>query len=177
MPFTYKIAEFEWEFELISKLNYKTFVEEIEQHPKNKDQVLVDKFHKENTYFICLNEKELIAMIAMRDTRPFSLDYKLQNLDSYFPENLSLAEIRLLSIKQNNRASGIVIKLFQMVRNWAWKKKLEAIVISALLEKKEFYQKVGFTCFGPVVGKNPALYQPMYLTAENYIFKAARFPF
>ena len=175
MSFTYKIAEFEWEFELIAKLNYETFVEEIEQHPKNKAQVLVDKFHKENTYFICLNEKELIAMIAMRDTRPFSLDYKLQNLDSYFPENLSLAEIRLLSIKQNNRASGIVIKLFQMVRNWAWKKKLEAIVISALLEKKEFYQKVGFTCFGPVVGKNPALYQPMYLTAENYIFKAARF--
>ena len=120
MSFTYKIAEFEWEFELIAKLNYETFVEEIEQHPKNKAQVLVDKFHKENTYFICLNEKELIAMIAMRDTRPFSLDYKLQNLDSYFPENLSLAEIRLLSIKQNNRASGIVIKLFQMVRNWAW---------------------------------------------------------
>ena len=85
MSFTYKIAEFEWEFELIAKLNYETFVEEIEQHPKNKAQVLVDKFHKENTYFICLNEKELIAMIAMRDTRPFSLDYKLQNLDSYFP--------------------------------------------------------------------------------------------
>ena len=35
VPFTYKIAEFEWEFELIAKLNYETFVEEIEQHPKN----------------------------------------------------------------------------------------------------------------------------------------------
>ena len=68
-----------------------------------------------------------------------------------------------------------MIKLFQMVRNWAWEKKLEAIVISALLEKKEFYQKIGFACFGPLVGKNPALYQPMYITAENYIFKAARF--
>ena len=68
-----------------------------------------------------------------------------------------------------------MIKLFQMVRNWAWEKQLEAIIISALLEKKEFYQKIGFACFGPLVGKNPVLYQPMYLTAENYIFKAARF--
>ena len=83
---------------LIAKLNYQTFVEEIEQHPKNKSQTLVDKFHKENKYFICLDEKKLIAMIAMRDLRPFSLDHKLQNLDSYFPKNLSLAEIRLLSI-------------------------------------------------------------------------------
>ena len=175
VPFTYKIAEFEWEFELIAKLNYETFVEEIEQHPKNHSQTLVDKFHEENKYFICLDEKKLIAMVAMRDTRPFSLDHKLHNLDSYFSENLSLAEIRLLSIKQDNRASNIVIKLFQMVRNWAWEKQLEAIIISALLEKKEFYQKIGFACFGPLVGKNPVLYQPMYLTAENYIFKAARF--
>ena len=38
MSLVYKIAEFEWEFELIAKLNYQTFVEEIEQHPKNKSQ-------------------------------------------------------------------------------------------------------------------------------------------
>ncbi len=173
--YTYKIAEFEWEFELISKLNYQTFVEEVKQHPKNKSQVLVDKFHKENTYFICLKGKELLAMISTRDKRPFSLDNKLSDLDAYFPEDVSLTEIRLLSIQPSNRAGSIVIQMFQMVRDWVWKKRHDVIVISALLSKKDFYQKIGFTCFGPVVGKKEALYQPMCLTSENYGYKVARF--
>ena len=31
-PLTFKIASEDWEFELIHRLNYKTFVEEIPQH-------------------------------------------------------------------------------------------------------------------------------------------------
>ena len=69
----YKVASEDWEFEAIHRLNYKTFSEEIPQHQKNDRELLIDKFHDENTYFICLQGKQLIGMICARRNRPFSL--------------------------------------------------------------------------------------------------------
>ena len=54
-PLVFKFATEDWEFELIHRLNYKTFVEEIPQHQASPAQRLVDKFHAENTYLICLS--------------------------------------------------------------------------------------------------------------------------
>jgi hypothetical protein len=50
---TFKIATEDWEFEQIHVLNYKTFVKEIPQHSVNKEKILVDKFHADNSYCIC----------------------------------------------------------------------------------------------------------------------------
>ena len=77
----YKIAETENEFEQIFRLNYKTFVEEIPQGDTNLEKRLVDKFHAENTYAICLDGEELVGMVAGRATRPFSLDAKIDAPD------------------------------------------------------------------------------------------------
>ena len=55
----FKIAEHDWEFEAIHRLNYKTFVEEIPQHARNADERLIDKFHAENTYAIALEGERL----------------------------------------------------------------------------------------------------------------------
>ena len=76
----YKVADQDWEFNEVHKLNYETFVEEIPQHRTNRKKSLVDKFHTENNYIICLKEDKLAGMIAVRDKRPFSLDLKLNNL-------------------------------------------------------------------------------------------------
>ena len=98
--FTFKIAEHDWEFEAIHALNYKTFVEEIPQHSINQEKRLVDKFHDQNTYISCVNEatQEMAGMIAYRDQRPFSLDSKVENLDSHLPEVTKICEIRLLAV-------------------------------------------------------------------------------
>ena len=53
----FRIATTRHEFEQIFKLNYKTFVEEIPQHERNAERRLVDKFHEENTYLICMDGK------------------------------------------------------------------------------------------------------------------------
>ena len=84
-PLVFKFATEDWEFEQIHRLNYKTFVEEIPQHQASPAQRLVDKFHAENTYLICLSARKLVGMLAVRGNRPFSLDQKLEQLDSYLP--------------------------------------------------------------------------------------------
>ena len=73
-PFQFKIASEDWEFELIHRLNYQTFVEEIPQHQPSATRRLVDKFHAENTYLIGLCGGELVGMLALRASRPFSLE-------------------------------------------------------------------------------------------------------
>ena len=54
-PSVFKFANEDWEFEQIHRLNYRTFVEEIPQHHASPTHRLVDKFHAENTYLICLS--------------------------------------------------------------------------------------------------------------------------
>ncbi|MEA2069026.1 MAG: GNAT family N-acyltransferase, partial [Verrucomicrobiota bacterium] len=117
--FVFKIATELWEFEAVHALNYKTFVEEIPQHDPNHEKKLVDKFHGENTYIICVNEdaRKLAGMIAYRDKRPFSLDQKLENLDTYLPAGRSLCEIRLLAVEEEYRytriSQGLIAQLVE----------------------------------------------------------------
>jgi aspartate aminotransferase-like enzyme/GNAT superfamily N-acetyltransferase len=168
--FTYKIAEEPWELEAVHALNYRTFVEEIPQHEPNADRLLTDKFHEENTYIICLNEdKQILAgMIAFRDQRPFSMDAKLDHLDTYLPDGRSLCEIRLLAVEPNYRytriSQGLIAQLVQYATDCGY----DTAVISATVQKLKLYKYLGFVPFGPVVGPEEARYQPMYLTVEAY---------
>ncbi|MFA9407852.1 MAG: GNAT family N-acetyltransferase [Candidatus Dadabacteria bacterium] len=164
----FKIATEDWEFELINELNYKTFVEEIPQHKENEDRALLDKFHSENTYIICTKDRRLLGMMAVRDKRPFSLDQKLSDLNCYLPEHSFACEFRLLSIDQEFRNLRIIQGLLVMLAKFADEKGYDIALISANVHRIRFYKQFGFKPFGPEVGTENALYQPMYLTLESY---------
>ena len=101
MSFIYKIAETPSEFIQIHELNYRTFVEEIPQHQQNELNQLVDRFHDENTYIICLKDERVIGMIAVRSERPFSLDGKIGEVERHLPVTVeNPVEIRLLAIER-----------------------------------------------------------------------------
>src|SRR5262245_24829369 len=107
-PLVFKFASEDWEFEETHRLNYRTFGEEIRQHQPSPAQRLVDKFHAENTYLICLCGRKLAGMLAARGNRPFSLDQKLENLDSYLPAGRKVCEIRLLAIEKKFRGAPVL---------------------------------------------------------------------
>ena len=67
----FKIACEDWEFELVHRLNHRTFAEEIPQHPSAASGRLVDRFHDQNEYAVCLSGRELAGMVAIRGIRPF----------------------------------------------------------------------------------------------------------
>ena len=166
---TYKIAKEKSEFDQIYRLNYKTFVEEIPQHPPNPDKILVDKFDHENTYLIGLDQDHLVTMMAVRDKRPYSLDQKLENLDSYLPAGYATCELRLLAVDKQYRFGQAVIGLFNFFSGYALSHQYDLALISGTVRQLSFYKLLGLTPFGPLVGSEEAKFQPMYLMLETFM--------
>lgn len=167
-PLIFKIATEEWEFAQVHQLNYRTFVEEIPQHETNPERTLIDKFHQDNKYIICLRDSQLIGMVAIRDKRPFSLDQKLKYLDSYLPKFRSMVEIRLLSVEQGYRRGHVLKGLFTTLIEQVETHEYDLAIISATLNQIKLYKHLGFVPFGPLVGNDVAIFQPMYLTLDAY---------
>jgi len=177
-PLVFKFASEDWEIEQIHRLNYRTFVEEIPQHQASPTHRLVDKFHAENTYLICLNDQKLVGMLAARGNRPFSLDQKLPNLDEQLPQGRTVCEIRLLAIDRQFRGSrgGQVLSgLLALLWQHGVEKGYDLAIISGTMRQLRLYQHLGFVPFGPLVGTGDAQFQPMYVTLETFEVTAREF--
>jgi aspartate aminotransferase-like enzyme len=177
-PLVFKFASEDWEFEAIHRLNYQTFVEEIPQHQRSPTHRLVDKFHAENTYLICLCARQLVGMLAVRGARPFSLDQKLPDLDAHLPAGRKICEIRLLAIDRKFRGArggqvlaGILALLWQHGVEHGY----DLAIISGTTRQLKLYQHLGFVPFGPLVGTGDAQFQPMYVTLETFEVTAREF--
>src|SRR5438067_8809576 len=94
----FKIASGEPEFEQIFRLNYKTFVEEIPQHPPNPEKRLVDRFHHENTYLIALDGNKSIAWRGVGARRLSSSAENLGTINRNLPPAGRLCEARWLAV-------------------------------------------------------------------------------
>ncbi|MEP6960998.1 MAG: aminotransferase class V-fold PLP-dependent enzyme [Acidobacteriota bacterium] len=178
VPLEFKIAQEDGEFELVHRLNYKTFVEEIPQHQACATQRLVDKFHAENTYFLCMSGGRLAGMLAVRDTRPFSLDHKLANLDALLPAARAIFEIRLLAVDQDFRGARggrVLAGLFTLLRKHSAERDYDLALISGTTRQLRLYRHLGFVPFGPLVGSPEAQYQPMYLRLQAFEAMQPRF--
>ncbi|MEH7383336.1 aminotransferase class V-fold PLP-dependent enzyme [Bacillus sp. JJ1533] len=170
MTFVYKIARTKQEFNQIHRLNYKTFVEEIPQHDKNEEKMLVDKFHDQNTYLICVKDSKLIGMIAVRGNRPFSLDHKLSKLDEQLPvKPKKPCEIRLLAVEEEYRNNGrIFFGLAQLMSNFCLKVGYDVALISGTTRQEKLYRQLGFKPFASLTGTAEASFWPMYLTKQTF---------
>jgi aspartate aminotransferase-like enzyme/N-acyl-L-homoserine lactone synthetase len=162
----FKIASEVSELDQIHRLNHATFAEEIPQHPRNGDGVLVDRFHDQNTYVIALDGDRLAGMLAVRTDRPFSLDTKVPDLDSHLPEGRSVCEVRLLAVASERRRGTVFRGLMRLVIQHCLSRGFDTAVISATVRQLKLYGHMGFKPFGPLVGTPEAQYQPMYLTLE-----------
>jgi aspartate aminotransferase-like enzyme len=174
----FKFATEDWEFEHIHRLNYRTFVEEIPQHKASPTHRLVDKFHAENTYLICLDDQKLVGMLAARGNRPFSLDQKLPELDTHLPKGRTVCEIRLLAIDKSFRGSrgGQVLSgLLALLWQHGVERGYDLAIISGTMRQLRLYQHLGFVPFGPLVGTGEAQFQPMYVTLETFEVTAREF--
>jgi hypothetical protein len=159
----FKVASDAGEYDQIHRLNYRTFVKEIPQHAPNPSGQLVDRFHAQNTYLIALSGGLLVGMMAVRDQRPFSLDEKLENLDSHLPSGQKLCELRLLAVIPSHRNGRVFQGLLALLLDCARSRRYDLALISGSVRQFKLYRHLGFSPFGPLVGPRKAQYQPMYL--------------
>jgi hypothetical protein len=171
-PLRVKIATEDWEFDQIHRLNHQTFAEEIPQHPATVSRRLVDKFHGENVYVVALDGDRLAGMIAIRTHRPFSLDQRLPNLDSYLPASRSMCELRLLAVDKPDRAGRLLPSLLDYVWRYCVGEGFDLALISGITRQLKLYRHLGFEPFGPLVGTPDARFQPMMLTLERFAPRA-----
>lgn len=169
----YGVATEPWELDQIHRLNYRTFVEEIPQHRPDPAQVRIDPFHAENTYIVARSNGTVLGMLAIRGSRPFSLDHKLPHLDTYLPPGRHPCEVRLLAVVPGRRNGRIFSGLLAHAVSYCLGRGYDMALISGTLRQSKLYRHLGFTPFGPLVGTAEAPFQPMYLTFESF---AARFP-
>jgi hypothetical protein len=163
----YRIAREPWEFEQIHRLNYRTFVEEIPQHPPNPEGRLVDHLMARSTPFVCLEGRRLIGMVMISGERPFSLDRKLPDLDSYLPPANKPCEVRLLMIKPRHRQGRVFGELLVRAARWGRSQGYDLALISAAVHQAKLYRHLGFVAFGPPIGTAQAPFQAMYVTWDR----------
>jgi aspartate aminotransferase-like enzyme len=171
-PLTFKVATEDWELEQVHRLNHLTFAEEIPQHAPHANRQLVDKFHDENTYIIALDGQVLAGMAAIRGKRPFSLDLKLPQLDSFLPAGRRVCEIRLLAVLKEYRHGWVFRGLTEKLAKFGLDHGFDMAIISGTTRQLKLYRHMGFLPFGPLVGSAEAQYQPMFLTLESFIQNA-----
>ena len=169
--YRFKQAETPDEFEQIFRLNHAVFAGELEQHPTQPGERLVDKFHDRNRYVIALAGEEVIGMIAVHDQPPFSVAGKLADpsvLDGYG----RLLEVRLLAVDPAHRngvvMAGLMLKVYEHARGY------DAMVISGHLEKADLYHELGFTDLGPPIPSGQAMYVPMVVRVADLAERQAR---
>ena len=163
---TFKVASTAAEFEAIHRLNHATFALEIPQHAPNARGRLVDRYHADNIYVVCLRGGTVVGMVAGRCSRPFSLDQKLRDLDAYLPPHRKAVEIRLLAVAPGYRHSAVFAGLVRMISRHFLDKQCDLALISGTVRQLKLYRHLGFRPFANPVGTEDALYQPMFLTLE-----------
>jgi predicted N-acetyltransferase YhbS len=169
--YRFKQAEAPDEFEQIFRLNHAVFAGELEQHPTQAGERLVDKFHDKNLYSIALAGDEVIGMISVHDQPPFSVAGKLADpavLNAYG----RLLEVRLLAVDPAHRngvvMAGLMLEVYEHARGY------DALVISGHVEKSKLYHELGFTDLGPPVPSGQAMYVPMVIRVADVAERQAR---
>ena len=162
--FRFKRADRPEEFEQIHRLNYRTFVKEIQQHSDNGEGRLVDKFHEWNTYFLAMVDDRVIGMLSVHDRAPFSIESRLPDRSVIQQPGMRPLEIRLLAIETDERHGPVLVGLTYVMNYFAREHGYTHYLISAVVEQMPLYRHLGFEPLGPAQGKPGAMFVPMIAT-------------
>ena len=172
--YVFKRAETNQEFEQIHRLNHRTFVGEIPQHPDTGNGLLIDKFHKKNAYLIVLRESRVVGMVSAHDQPPFSVAERLREPGILDRQGTRPLEVRLLAIEPEERNStmffGLIWSLYEYARSHGY----THLYISGVEERLPLYQRLGFVALGPAVASGKASFVPMVLTIGQLPVKIQR---
>ncbi len=154
--------------EQIHRLNHDVFAVEIRQHAVRADRRLIDKFHDKNSYFVALDNGDVVGLVSTHWTRPFSIEERCPGFGEKIPLDARVAEIRLLAVRRDYRRSGVFWGLVATVAEFLLKAGFEVAVISALSERQSMYERLGFEALGDATSSGEASFVPMFIARECF---------
>jgi aspartate aminotransferase-like enzyme len=172
--YVFKRAETRQEFEQVHRLNYRTFVDEIPQHPDTGNGILVDKFHSKNAYLIVLRDSRVVGMVSAHDQPPFSVAERLSDPEILTRPGTRPLEVRLLAIEPGERNSTMFFGLIWSLYEYACTNGYTHLFISGIAERLGLYERLGFVPLGPAVPCGQAAFIPMVLTIGKLPAKTER---
>jgi hypothetical protein len=158
--YSFKRAETDDDFEQIHRLNHRTFVEELGQHPPPGSGRLVDKFHGKNVYFVALTAGQVVGMISAHDQAPFSVADRLAEPELLCRPGINPLEVRLLAIEREHRSGLVLAGLLWSMLEFA-NRRYTDVFISGVMERAGMYERLGFRALGPAVRSGMAEFIPM----------------
>ena len=162
------------DYEQIHRLNYKTFVVEIPQHPPDPREILIDKFHEKNIYFGAFRGPDLVGMVSIHSQPPFSITDRLKDKSLIECLNGKPLEVRLLAVLPSERHGIVFAGLGWQVYCVAKSGGYTHLLISGLEERVQLYQRLGFHAVGEPAGVDGAAFVPMILSLDevpSYLLK------
>jgi hypothetical protein len=165
-----KIADRMEEFEQIHRFNHEIFSSEVQQYAAGKKPPFTDIYRFKTRYAIALRNGIICALVAFSETRPFSIDYRIQQLDKYLPAFDHALEIRLISAKPGKRGDALIRKMVSKVAEWHLMQDKENKCILALGNKRQvkIFEELGFVSFYKLIRNDDIWYQPMYLDTHKF---------
>src|SRR5262245_19454933 len=158
--YVFKPAQTSDEIEAVHRLNYHTFVRELQQYPDTGAGRLVDKFHDKNTYFIALRDDLVIGMISVHGQAPFSVASRLPDPSILSRPGVRPIEVRLLAVDPGERNSAVAYGLVAVFYEYAHANDYTDVYISGLEDRAALYEGIGFEVIGPPVPCGAARFVP-----------------
>jgi hypothetical protein len=151
-PVWFKTAEDPTEFEQVSRLLYRTFVEEIPSIRPTRSGGTSTAFMTRNLYLIAVSGGAVVGTIALRGTAPFSLDQKLGNVDTLLPEGRRVCELRLLAVEPAFRTGHVFRGLVEASCAKAARAASTWPSFPGTTRQTKLYRHLGFQSFAGLVG-------------------------
>lgn len=165
--YTFQKAASPEDFAEIHRLNHRIFVDEVRQHEPTGTGLLVDRFHRTNTYFTAKRGGRLVGMVSVNDQPPFSVANKLKDTGSLKSLGPGLLEVRLLAVDPNERNRRVLAGLLCAVLNHSLDGDYTHLIISGVRGYIRMYERLGFRAIGPRIAAGNAEFTPMALRISD----------
>jgi aspartate aminotransferase-like enzyme len=165
--YVFKPAQTSDEIEAVHRLNYHTFVRELQQYPDTGAGRLVDKFHDKNTYFIALRDGVVIGMISVHGQAPFSVASRLPDPSILSRPGVRPIEVRLLAVDPAERNNAVAYGLVAVFYEYAQASGYTDVFISGVEDRAALYEGIGFAVIGPPVPCGAARFVPMWVSVPG----------
>ena len=154
----------------ISKMIYEIYAKELGQYGLNEDQNIIDKYHDTNNYLVVYDKEELVGMVSITipSMGQISTLNRLPNDHEIHHHIDDIAEVRLLSIKKEYRSKGIYKLIIFKVMQFCDLYNIHRILISAISNKKDMYELMGFKQISVAVTEGNCCYIPMQLLRKDF---------